>query len=103
MTGSASCLPRLPDSKIRGWEAKRFSFNRPGGRCEACARATGQKCIEMHFMPDVWVECEDLPRKALQPRNTGGEASRATAIADVPRHCAYQSDARELFANVPKV
>jgi len=48
---------RLPESKVRGYTANRFSFNRPGGRCEAC-EGLGQVCHEMHFLPDVWVVCE---------------------------------------------
>jgi excinuclease ABC subunit A len=48
---------QLPEAKIRGYQPRRFSFNMPGGRCEAC-EGMGQKKIEMHFLPDVWVECE---------------------------------------------
>ena len=47
----------LPESKERGYTISRFSFNRPGGRCEACAGA-GSNLIEMHFLPPVLVECE---------------------------------------------
>ncbi|MGC8651419.1 MAG: excinuclease ABC subunit UvrA [Minisyncoccia bacterium] len=47
----------LPDSKERGYSASRFSFNVPGGRCEACEGA-GFNLIEMHFLPPVLVECE---------------------------------------------
>jgi excinuclease ABC subunit A len=48
---------RLPDAKVRGYRPARFSFNRAGGRCEAC-EGNGQKLIEMHFLADVWVPCE---------------------------------------------
>ena len=47
----------LPESKIRGWKAGRFSFNAKGGRCEECM-GNGYKTIQMHFMPDVYVPCE---------------------------------------------
>ena len=48
---------QLPESKIRGWRAGRFSFNAKGGRCEECL-GNGYKTIQMHFMPDVYVPCE---------------------------------------------
>lgn len=48
---------QLPDSQIRGYTPGTFSFNTKGGRCETCEGA-GQKKIEMHFLPDVFVECE---------------------------------------------
>ena len=48
---------QLPESKIRGWKAGRFSFNAKGGRCEECL-GNGYKTIQMHFMPDVYVPCE---------------------------------------------
>lgn len=47
----------LPESKERGYSISRFSFNRPGGRCEACQGA-GSNMIEMHFLPPISVECE---------------------------------------------
>ncbi len=90
---------RLPESKIRGWEAKRFSFNRPGGRCEACD-GYGQKCIEMHFMPDVWVECEVCHGRRYNPE-TLEVRFKGKNIADVLEMSV--AEARELFENVPKV
>jgi len=90
---------RLPDSKVRGYEAKRFSFNRPGGRCEAC-EGQGQKCIEMHFMPDVWVECEVCHGRRYNPE-TLAVKFKGRSIADVLD--LRVRDALDLFANVPRV
>jgi excinuclease ABC subunit A len=59
----------LPDAKIRGYKAGRFSFNVKGGRCEAC-EGDGIIRIEMHFLPDVFVTCEACKGAALQPRDT---------------------------------
>jgi len=52
-----SLFSQLPESKIRGYDQGRFSFNVKGGRCEAC-RGDGITKIEMHFLPDVYVPCE---------------------------------------------
>ena len=48
---------QMPEAKMAGHNAGRFSFNKPGGRCEAC-EGLGWKCIEMHFLSDVWVQCD---------------------------------------------
>ena len=48
---------QLPEAKIRGWKAGRFSFNTKGGRCEDCS-GNGYKTIQMHFLPDVYIPCE---------------------------------------------
>lgn len=52
----------LPESRIRGYKPGRFSFNVKGGRCEDC-RGAGVKRIEMHFLPDVFIECETCQGK----------------------------------------
>jgi len=90
---------RLPDSKVRGFDVGRFSFNRPAGRCEAC-QGYGQKRIEMHFMPDVWVECEACGGKRYSPE-TLEIRFKGKNIADVLEMSV--ADALELFKNVPKV
>ncbi|MDZ4849111.1 MAG: excinuclease ABC subunit UvrA [Pirellulaceae bacterium] len=48
---------KLPESKVRGFTARQFSYNVPGGRCEKC-EGNGRRRIEMHFLPDVWIECD---------------------------------------------
>ncbi len=90
---------QLPLSKIRGYTANRFSFNRTGGRCEAC-QGMGQQCIEMHFLPDVWVECENCKGSRYVPE-TLAVRYKERSIADVLSM--QVSDACELFENVPKV
>ena len=62
----------LPEAKIRGYKAGRFSFNVKGGRCETCEGA-GMKLIEMDFLPNVHVPCETLPWQKIQPRNPGNK------------------------------
>jgi excinuclease ABC subunit A len=49
---------KVPESRTRGFTQRTFSFNVPGGRCEAC-EGLGQRRVEMHFLPDVWVQCEN--------------------------------------------
>ncbi len=90
---------RLPESKLRGYTSNRFSFNRPGGRCEAC-EGHGQRCIEMHFMPDVWVECETCRGQRYNPE-TLAVRYRGKTIADVLG--LRVAEALRLFENVPRV
>jgi excinuclease ABC subunit A len=90
---------QLPDSKIRGYQARRFSFNKPGGRCEAC-EGNGQKKIEMHFLPDVWVQCDVCHGQRYNPE-TLAVRYKGRSIADVLNM--RVSEALEVFANIPKI
>ena len=72
---------RLPESQIRGFKPGRFSFNVKGGRCEAC-EGDGVKKIEMHFMPDVFVECDRCKGKRYN-RETLDIRYKGKTIADV--------------------
>ncbi len=90
---------KMPEAKVRGYTPRRFSFNLPGGRCEACEGA-GQKRIEMHFLPDVWVTCDACGGERYMP-DTLAVTFRGKTIADV---LAMTVDgALELFGSVPKI
>ena len=90
---------KLPVSKVRGYGPNRFSFNRPGGRCEAC-QGMGQRCIEMHFLPDVWIECEHC-KGTRYVAETLEATYHGQSIADVLSM--RVSEALALFQRVPKV
>jgi excinuclease ABC subunit A len=89
----------VPESKIRGYEPGRFSFNVKGGRCEVC-QGQGVKRIEMHFLPDVFVACEACKGKRYA-RETLDIRYRGRTIADVLD--ATIEDALTFFDAHPKI
>ncbi|MEP1520052.1 excinuclease ABC subunit UvrA [Ascidiaceihabitans sp.] len=89
----------LPESKARGYKPGRFSFNVKGGRCEAC-QGDGVIKIEMHFLPDVYVECETC-KGARYNRETLEIKFKGKSIADVLDMTV--EDAQTFFAAVPSI
>ena len=90
---------KVPESRTRGFTPRTFSFNVPGGRCEAC-EGLGQRRVEMHFLPDVWVECE-----ACKGRRYSSETLHAKwhgkSIADVLEMSV--ADAAAFFETAPHI
>ncbi|MDF1726399.1 MAG: excinuclease ABC subunit UvrA [Sulfitobacter sp.] len=89
----------LPEAKARGYKPGRFSFNVKGGRCEAC-QGDGVIKIEMHFLPDVYVECETCKGKRYN-RETLEIKFKGKSIADVLDMTV--EDAQTFFAAVPSI
>jgi len=87
------------ESKIRGFKPGRFSFNVKGGRCESC-RGQGTKKIEMHFLPDVYVTCQECHGKRYNPE-TLQVTYKGKNIADVLDM--RIADALNFFANFPTI
>jgi excinuclease ABC subunit A len=89
----------LPESKIRGYKAGRFSFNVKGGRCEVCG-GNGYKTIAMNFLPEVYVQCEECHGKRYN-RETLEVRFKGKSIADVLDMTINM--AVEFFENVPNI
>ncbi len=89
----------LPDSKLRGYKPGRFSFNVAGGRCETC-KGNGYRTIEMNFLPDVLVPCEECHGKRYN-RETLEVRYKGKSISDVLEMTVDQ--AVEFFQNVPVI
>jgi len=87
------------EAKIRGYKPGRFSFNVKGGRCESC-KGQGTKKIEMHFLPDVYVTCQDC-KGTRYNRETLQVTYKGKSIADVLDM--RTEDAVEFFSNFPAI
>lgn len=97
--GIRHLLAEGDDARIRGFDASRFSFNRPGGRCPAC-EGLGMQSIEMHLLPEVRVPCEAcggrrFERETLEVRFRGASAADILALT--------VAEALPFFRNVPPV
>jgi len=89
----------LPESRERGYKPGRFSFNVPGGRCEAC-QGEGQRRIEMNFLPDVYVQCEVCGGRRYNAE-TLTVCYNGYSIADLLE--SPVSDALQILENIPQV
>jgi excinuclease ABC subunit A len=90
---------KTQEARARGYKPGRFSFNVKGGRCEVC-RGDGQIKIEMHFLPDVYVPCEQCHGKRYN-RETLDVRFKGKTIADVLEM--PMEEALEFFAHIPKI
>ncbi len=89
----------LPEAKIRGYKPGRFSFNVKGGRCEVC-RGAGRRVIEMNFLPDVMIDCENCLGRRYN-RETLEILYKGKSISDVLDMTVYE--AVEFFEKIPNI
>ncbi len=89
----------LPEAKIRGYKPGRFSFNVKGGRCEVC-EGGGMRVIEMNFLPDVYIECENCQGKRYN-RETLEVRYKGKSISDVLDMSI--EDATDFFKEIPNI
>ena len=94
-----SVFARLPEARLRGYEPGRFSFNVAGGRCEACT-GQGVRRIEMHFLPDVFVTCEECSGSRYN-RQTLELRLKGKTIADVL--AMTLDEAQDFFDPYPRI
>ncbi len=94
-----SLFVNLPEAKIRGYKPGRFSFNVKGGRCETCG-GNGYRTIEMNFLPDVYVPCEECHGRRYN-RETLEVRYKGKSIADVLDMTINQ--AIEFFEPIPRI
>ncbi|BDD06208.1 excinuclease ABC subunit UvrA [Aureibacter tunicatorum] len=94
-----SLFSELPEAKIRGYKPGRFSFNVKGGRCETCQGA-GKQVVEMDFLPDVLVDCEECKGKRYN-RETLEVRYKGKSISDVLEMTV--ESATDFFENHPKI
>jgi excinuclease ABC subunit A len=87
------------EAKVRGYKPGRFSFNVIGGRCEAC-HGDGLIKIEMNFLPDVYIECEDC-KGSRYNKETLEVRYKGKTVADVLNMTV--EEAKELFQNIPSI
>lgn len=90
---------QVPEAKVRGYQKGRFSFNVKGGRCEAC-KGDGIIKIEMHFLPDVYVQCDVCKGKRYN-RETLEVKYKGKTISDVLNMTVEEG--LEFFENIPKI
>ncbi len=98
-TDIRNLFAELPESKIRGYKAGRFSFNVKGGRCETC-QGGGLKVIEMNFLPDVYVHCETCNGKRFN-RETLEVRYKGKSISDILDMTI--DEATDFFQPIPKI